>query len=94
VQASQNKPPLILNSTVAPNPQPYKLVVDSRLGVLVSSNSSNGAKQPKIQVCTLYCGFKFSVCLNATEACWFYFCKGTLMILLKPLLMFSLAFTQ
>lgn len=69
VQASHNKPPLILNSTVAPNPQPYKLMVDSRLGVLVSSNTSNGTKQPKIQVCTLYCGFKFSVCLNATEAC-------------------------
>lgn len=61
MQASQNKPPLILNSSVAPNPQPYKLMVDSRLGVLVGSvspNSSNGSKQPKIQVCIFLGGFK------------------------------------
>lgn len=50
VQTSQNKPPIVLNSTVA-NPQPYQLVVDPRIGLIVGSVASQASPKPsKIQV--------------------------------------------
>ncbi|KAH1023940.1 uncharacterized protein LOC109543643 isoform X2 [Dendroctonus ponderosae] len=54
VQTSQNKPPIVLNSTVA-NSQPYQLVVDPRIGLIVGSVASNNQTSPKpskIQVTT------------------------------------------